>query len=52
LYDKLFYTIAYPFACLIACVWFFSFYDDYQFIDASRCEEHRGSTGRWWFRCV
>jgi len=30
----------------------FSFCDNDQFIDVSRCEEHPWSTGRWWFRCV
>jgi len=44
LYDKLIHTLAYPFACLVACMWFFYFCDDHQFIDMSRCERYSRST--------
>jgi len=30
----------------------FSFCDDHQFIDVSRCEKSSWSTGKWWFRCI
>jgi len=29
----------------LSCIWFFSFSDDHQFIDVSRCKRHSRSTG-------
>jgi len=46
LYDKMFYTLAFPFACLVALYVVLLFSDDHQFIDVSRCEEHLRSTGK------
>jgi len=31
---------------------FFSFCDDHQFIDVSRCENSSWSTRKWWFHCI
>jgi len=48
-----FSALAYPsIVCCMSCVCGFLFCDDHQFIDVSRCEEHRWSTRRWWFRCL
>jgi len=52
LYDKMFYTLAFPFACLVALYVVLLFSDDHQFIDVSRCEEHLRSTGKGWFHCI
>jgi len=30
----------------------FSFCDDHQFIDVSRCEKYSWSKGKWWLRCL
>jgi len=49
---KLFLALAYPFACLVACMWFFSFCDYHQFIGVSRCERYSRSTRKGWFHCV
>jgi len=38
--------------CLIACMLFFYFCDDHQFIDGSRCERKSWSTGERWIRCI
>jgi len=40
------------FACLIACMLFFYFCDDHQFIDGSRCERKSWSTGERWIRYI
>jgi len=52
LYDKPFSLCLTLFACLCVCVWFFSFCDDHQFIDMSRCENSSKSLEWWRFRCV
>jgi len=52
LYDKIFYTLAYPFACLVVLyvilllLWWSSI------IDVSKCERCSRSTGKGWFRCI
>jgi len=52
LYDKLFYTLAHPFACLVILYVVLFFCEDHQFIDVSRCERYSRSIGKGWFRCV
>jgi len=52
LHDKLFSTLAYHFACLVACMWLFPFCDDHQFIYVNRCEGYLRSTWKGWFRCI
>jgi len=51
-YDRLFSTLAYPFVCLLCVLYvrFFSFFDDHQLIDVSRCENYPWSSG-WWRFC-
>jgi len=36
----------------LSCVWFFSFCDDHQFIDVSRCERFSRLIGKWWLGCL
>jgi len=45
-------TLAYPVACLIVMCVVFSFCDDHQPVDLSRCENSLWSTRKWWFRCI
>jgi len=44
LYDKTFFTLAYPFVRLCVLCVVFSFFDDHQFIDVGRCEKSSWST--------
>jgi len=52
LYDKMFCTLAYPFACLVALYVIFRLCDDHQFIDVSGCERYSRSTRDGWFSCI
>jgi len=36
----------------LSCMWFFSFCDDHQFIDVTRCERFSRSTWERWLRCL
>ena len=50
-WKKSFYSsLAFLFACVLCVV--FSFCDDHQFIDVSRCGNSSWSSGWWKFRCV
>jgi len=41
-----------PFARLVVMCVVFSFCDEYQFIDVSRCENSSWSTGKWSLRYI
>jgi len=52
---KLFFVaLAYPSVCLLCVlyVWFFSFCDDHQLVDVSRCENYPWSSGWRRSRCL
>jgi len=52
LHDKTLFTLAYL-LCLLVCLCVaFSFCDDHQFIDVSKCENSSWSSGWWRFRYV
>jgi len=51
-HDKNLFTLAYPFFLFICSMCGFSFCDNHQFIDVSRCENSPWSSGWWRFRCL
>ena len=52
LHDENLFGSSLPFAHLIACMLFFYFCDDHQFIDGSICERYSWAIGERGFRCI
>ena len=52
LHDENLFGYSLPFACLIACMLFFYFCDNHQFIDWSICESISWSTGERWIHYI